>query len=193
MSVIFISHSEKDGKKAAEGIRLALSVHAAQINLSVADLEVCIAPEFLRGGGDIDADIWMKIRECRWFLLLVTPESIQSWYVAYEVGRADDHKKTILPILGEGMTPNDLPDPIKRKGAISLTDIGKMTEMLSDIVQTIKREKAEAEQKARDAWMKELARASQGLMPDFSGSADTPGAKYPFGVGGDYKFPPSRR
>lgn len=135
MADIFIGHSGHAGEEAARGIRSILHGHAVLIGLGVANMRVFIAPDSLSVGSDIDAEIRRNIQACGWFVLIVTHESNKSWYVHYEMEMADAYGKPILPILGVGMTPDDLPNPVKRKFAISIMDIRKVNDLLVDIVE----------------------------------------------------------
>lgn len=133
-SDIFISHSIPADARIAREIRLGISIHAAQIGLRDADMIVFIAPDSIIVGSDWHAAIEESIRGCRWFLLVVTEASNESCYVQFELRFARACGKIIIPVLGEGMTPENLPTTIRHVQAVSIGDFGQMTKMTDNIV-----------------------------------------------------------
>jgi len=101
--LVFISHSSKEAWIANQ-ISKELEALGARTWLDSKDL---------RGG-----DIWQEkilgaIDNCQEGLVLVSPDSVNSWWVAFEIGALSGQRKTVTPILN-GVDP---------KGMASMRDV----------------------------------------------------------------------
>ena len=73
-------------------------------------------------GDDIDRAISRGIQENKLFLIVLTPNSVKSDWVAREFDEASHDaisgNKVLLPVLASGLSPNDLPARIRRKKSV---------------------------------------------------------------------------
>lgn len=92
---IFLSHSDKDKKIAAE-LKSKLVEH---------DLVVFLAHEDIDGGSDWVSKLYEEIQNSKIFIMLLTKNYHSSNYTDQEVGIAINCKKTILPICVDETRP----------------------------------------------------------------------------------------
>src|ERR1700752_288144 len=97
MPDIFISYSSKDRDQATALAEL----------LWTEGLDVWIDKQALGGGQEWATKIAEAIRECKAFLLLLSPYSVQSPEVLRELSLASERKRRVVPIELGGIT--DLP------------------------------------------------------------------------------------
>ncbi len=92
---IFLSHSDKDKKIAAE-LKSKLSQHG---------LSVFLAHEDIDGGSDWVSKLYEEIQSSKIFIMLLTKNYHPSKYTDQEAGIAINCKKTILPICIDDTRP----------------------------------------------------------------------------------------
>ena len=114
--LIFISHSSKDrwiaqqiGNLLAEKGR----AHGVTIFLYENDIKV---------GDQITDTVRDKIIECREFVVLLSPSSVESKWVSSEIGAAWGLKKRIIAIM-HYVTPEDIPPIIQNDARIDLNEL----------------------------------------------------------------------
>ena len=99
---VFISYSAVD-KKTATKLARALNEHNIDYYLDRKDMI---------WGGDVTRQVSAALRRCTHVLVVISPASLKSNWVPYEVGYAQALRKTILPFL---MHPSiDLPGYLQR-------------------------------------------------------------------------------
>jgi len=92
---VFLSHSDKDKKIAAE-LKSKLSKHG---------LSVFLAHEDIDGGSDWVSKLYEEIQSSKTFIMLLTKNYHPSEYTDQETGIAINCKKTILPICIDNTRP----------------------------------------------------------------------------------------
>lgn len=116
--VVFISHSSKD-LWIATVIAGKIEAVGGKCWLDEKDLE---------GGDIIAADIISGIDACHEAIVLVSSHSVQSQWVAFEIGGVRAQHKRVTPILNN-INPEDM-GPMKDVKAINLNDIERFLSQL---------------------------------------------------------------
>ena len=101
---IFISHSEADkalAKTLIELIRLALNVEPSGIRCTSVD------GYKLPTGTKIPDQIKAEVFNCEVFVALLTPHSLRSTYVLFELGARWGHSESMFPLFAVGARPSD--------------------------------------------------------------------------------------
>lgn len=126
---VFISHSSYDSwiaRMIAEKITRA----GAEPWLDVLKLE---------GGVEIRKEILRGIRACREVIVLVTPESLKSQWVSFEIGAAYALGKRVTPVLH--YSRYDELKTLNSVKAVELGDIGHFRDELRNRIQQAKRQR----------------------------------------------------
>lgn len=91
MRQVFISYSSRDEARANEIVDA----------LEAKGIECWIAPRDIRVGSNYTRDIPKAIRECRYFLVLLSPDALNSRWVQRETTHAISSEKSIIPLIIE--------------------------------------------------------------------------------------------
>lgn len=113
---VFISHSSADAPAAealTEFIRAALNVSAKDIRCTSVD------GYKLSAGSDSNEQLRSEVFQCQAFIALLSPASMQSVYVMFELGARWGARRGLAPILIGGMKAGDLKAPLSAIHAIS--------------------------------------------------------------------------
>lgn len=106
---VFISHSSKDASFVAALVRLlrlGLGLRAAQIRCTTIE-----ETQFAQGA-DVDCSLRKEILESNSFIAILSPNSLHSTYVLFELGARWGAAKKMFPILVPGMTLEQIDGPI---------------------------------------------------------------------------------
>ena len=127
---VFISHSSLD-KWIAERIGEKITEAGADYWLDVRDLP---------GGGDIRKEIDQGVYECQEIIILLSPNSVNSHWIGFEIGVAYSKRKHLTPILNNvNYTEVSLLQGIK---AIELNNFGQyLTELKKRIKKRTSKQK----------------------------------------------------
>jgi hypothetical protein len=150
---LFISHSSVDAEAAAslvDLLRAALEIPSAKIRCTSVD------GYRLAAGARTPEQLRSEILGARSFVCLVSPSSLQSSFVLFELGARWGANRPLVPILIAGAKPNDLPMPIADLNAIDGRSAGQLQQLVSDIGQMLDRRPDNAH-----AWKRQLDRAVQ--------------------------------
>lgn len=132
---IFISHSSEDVELARSLVKL---LHSALV-ISKQEIRCTSVSGFkLDAGANTDETIKNEIRNSEIFIGLITPNSLESSYVLFELGARWGIDKHLIPILGQGATYEDLPIPIRNKNAIMLSSETDIYDLLEGIAKKTK-------------------------------------------------------
>jgi len=129
---VFISHSSHD-RKLAEALidllRAALGLAREAIRCT------SVSGYQLPGGANVDANIRRETVSARVFIALVTPASLRSTYVLFELGArwSMDLENSVLIPLVAGINARDIPAPLS---ALNLVDASKQA-ALHDFVEQV--------------------------------------------------------
>src|SRR4051794_39023024 len=98
MPKIFISHSSGDREFVEREINDILQR---------CGLEIWYAPRSIRPGDRFAASIVRGLESCDWFLVVMSPRSVESEWVLDEVHWAMDNRKSrVIPVLMEDCDPS---------------------------------------------------------------------------------------
>lgn len=135
--LIFISHSHENTNIAAALINLLLLA----FNISRAQIRCTSVDGFrLHVGANVDR-LKVEIYEARVFIGLITPESIRSVYVLFELGARWGARRQIMPILGGGAGAELLGGPLGNINALSCEEPDQVRQLIEDIAESLKLEK----------------------------------------------------
>lgn len=127
---LFISHSSRDEKLAAvlvELIRGALNLPAQQIRCtSVNGYRLPI-------GTPTEERLRDEVHQARAFIGLITPSSIESAYVMFELGARWGAKLHLAPLLGAGADNSYLRGPLGSLNALNCEDTAQVHQLIDDL------------------------------------------------------------
>ena len=113
---IFISHSSRDSVIAG----LLIDLLRLSLNLQSEDIR-CTSVEGYRlpGGASTDEMLRREVHEAVLFIGLITPHSIHSPYVLFELGARWGAEKTLIPLLASGADAEHLRGPLSGINAMN--------------------------------------------------------------------------
>jgi hypothetical protein len=127
---VFISHSSRDrdiARALIELLRSAGNIPPERIRCTSVDgfrLEV---------GASVNDQLRMEVNEARVFIGLITPNSIQSPYVLFEVGARWGAGLKLAPVLAGGAGHDLLKGPLSVLHALDCSVADEMHQLVSDI------------------------------------------------------------
>ena len=127
---VFVSHSAKDetlAKALVELLRSALNIPANEIRCT------SVNGYRLSAGASIDDQLRQEVHESQAFIGLITPSSMASTFVLFELGArwgADCH---LVPLLGGGADASFLRGPLGTLNALSCDDAGQIHQLVDDL------------------------------------------------------------
>lgn len=127
---VFISHSNQDESLASGLVSLlmrALSIDAEHIRCT------SVNGFKLPPGQDIDDLLRREILDCQLLIGLITPNSLKSQYVLFELAARWGASRHVIPVLALGTTYDDIPIPIKRLRALDFTKDGDIENLVSSM------------------------------------------------------------
>jgi len=133
---IFISHSSKDIELAeamTELMRLGIALTEEDIRCTSVDgyrFEV---------GAETDTQLKRELKNSKAFIGLITPSSIQSAYVLFELGARWGADLHLAPVLARGADAESLRGPLKILNALQATEEPQMHQLVQDIARRIER------------------------------------------------------
>lgn len=149
---IFVSHSSAD-KLIAEAfvdlLRSALPLTAKDIRCTSVD------GYKLPAGTNSDEQLRQEVFESQAFLALLSPSSLQSIYVMFELGARWGTKRYLAPVMVAGVTPSALKAPLSAIHAVSGTSEGDLYQLIETLSERldVKPEKPAAYVKALKAFV----------------------------------------
>jgi hypothetical protein len=132
---IFISHSSKDREIAEALINLlrdALSIPANKIRCTSVD------GYRLQAGASTDDQLRQEIYGARAFIGLITPASLQSNYVSFELGARWGARFHLAPVLAAGVNAGSLRAPLTSLNSLNCDIPAQVHQLVSDIASIIK-------------------------------------------------------
>jgi hypothetical protein len=134
---IFISHSSDD-EKLAEAV---VDLLRAAFGLARESIRCTSVPGYqLPGGASIDDKIRREIVAAKVFIALITPASLRSIYVLFELGArwSLDLETSVLIPLVAGMRKGDVPAPLSSLNAIDTANQNEMHDFVEQIAKWLK-------------------------------------------------------
>ena len=126
---VFISHSSEDAELAKpliDLLRKALHLQSDDIRCTSVD------GYRMQAGASIDDRLRAEVHDAELLVCLVTPNSLDSAYVIFELGARWGAEKPMIPLLASGVTPGQLGGPLSGINALNSRDIGQVHQLLED-------------------------------------------------------------
>ena len=131
---IFISHSSQDAELAGKLAKLF------QLSFSLPPNEIrCTSVDGYRlpVGTDTDQRLRREVKESKLFLAVITPTSIRSSYVLFELGGRWCTELPMFPVLGRGATSSSLEGPLGGINALNLQRRTGVLQLLEDMAKAL--------------------------------------------------------
>lgn len=153
---VFISHSSRDEDIARAMLELlhnACNIPLKQMRCTSVDgarLEV---------GATVDEQVRAEVNAARLFIGLITPDSIQSNYVLFEIGARWGAGKKLAPLLAAGAGRELLKPPLSVLNALDCSVAGQMHQLVTDVTNFLQYPRADPE--LYDHYINKLVSLSQ--------------------------------
>ena len=167
---VFISHSSID----VDVARLLVELLRKALNLKSADI-LCTSVDGygMPGGASVDETLRVEVHDAELLIGIVTPASLKSAYVMFELGARWGAGKRMIPLLASGATPNHLGGPLAGLNALDASQIGELHQLLEEAAQhlSVDLEKASSYAATVEELAKEAAKAADYLEEQSTGAA----------------------
>lgn len=127
---VFISHSSADRDAAAafvELLRTALLIPAKEIRCTSVD------GYKLAGGTNANDQLRQEVFDAETFVALLSPSSMASVYVMFELGARWGANRHLVPLMIGGVKPSDLKAPLSAIHAVSSASEGDMYQLVDTL------------------------------------------------------------
>jgi hypothetical protein len=133
---IFISHSSKDEeivKRLITLIRSALNLPSESIRCTSVD------GYRLRAGASVAEHLRRETHTAKVFIAVITPRSINSKYVLFELGARWGSGKPMIPVLAGGADAKLLEGPLSAINALSCDSPAQLHQLIEDVAVLIRK------------------------------------------------------
>jgi|SRR5215207_192647 len=131
MSVdVFISHSSRDediARALTELLRSALNIPHEKI------LCTSLPGHGFKVGVSVNEQLRIEVKEARFFIGLITPDSIRSPYVLFELGARWGAGAQLAPVLAAGAGSDLLQGPLSVLNALNCSLGGHVHQLVTDV------------------------------------------------------------
>lgn len=127
---VFISHSGADSWLAGQLVgllRSSLGLRSRQIRCTSVD------GYRLPAGANVDEQLRKEVLESRVFVSILSPASLGSIYVLFEIGARWGTGQPLFPLLGPGIESDKLSAPLSGLNALSCESAGQLHQLISDM------------------------------------------------------------
>lgn len=131
---VFISHSSKDKELASRVVELLRSA----LNLRSDDIRYTSEAGYgLPAGANIEQGLRQDVRDAEVLIGLLTPNSLSSIYVIFELGARWGMNKTNIYLYAKGMTPEELGSPLKDYNGLDCSKTEYMHRLVEDVAKCL--------------------------------------------------------
>jgi hypothetical protein len=173
---IFISHSSSDEAVAVAVIdlmRSALGIPAETIRCT------SVAGYRLAAGANTDAELRREVYQARCFIGLITPASLRSQYVLFELGARWGASRHMVPLVAAGLERSDLRPPLSNLNAMTCAIETDLHQLLGDIARALSLPQPNASVYARQLkqLMEDSMRVARAVESDSESGSEPPGTR----------------
>lgn len=134
---LFISHNSKDvaiAEALIDLFRSALVMPAETIRCT------SVNGYRLSAGASTDDQLRQEVHEAKAFIGIVTPNSLKSAYVLFELGARWGARRHLAPLLALGVDPKALGKPLENLNALQASDTGQVQQLVTEVSRVLGRE-----------------------------------------------------
>lgn len=127
---IFISHNNSDldlAERLIDLLRISLNLVPEQIRCTSVD------GYRLPGGAKTDEQLRMEVHESKILIGIITPKSMTSPYVLFELGARWGSGYPMIPLLAKGITPFFLKGPLEGINCLSCNSVPQVHQLIDEI------------------------------------------------------------
>lgn len=126
---VFISHSSND----LEIAKILIDLLQKSLNLRNDDIRCTSLDGYrMRAGASINETLRSEVHDAALLIGLITPSSINSAYVIFELGARWGAEKPIIPLLASGTTPEHLEGPLSGINALDSREEGQVHQLIEE-------------------------------------------------------------
>jgi hypothetical protein len=130
MIKLFISHSSEDAELAAIFVQLIVTA----LKIKSQDIR-CTSVEGYRlpGGSDTDEKLREEALGAECFIGVISPQSLASAYVLFELGARWGVRRHLVPLLAPGLGPQALKGPLRGLNALSCDSMADIHQLIAEL------------------------------------------------------------
>jgi len=134
---LFISHSSEDSQLAERVIDLV----RAALNLPANEIRCTSVDGYgLRGGANTDEALRREVHSSKAFIGILSQASLNSMYVAFELGARWGANKHLIPLLAPEINLNVLSGPLTGINALSCNNPAELHQLVSDLGEALEKD-----------------------------------------------------
>lgn len=127
---IFISHSHKD----VEIAKALIELLRVSLNLKTEDIRCTSVDGYrLPAGISTDEQLKFEIHDCKVLIGLISPSSISSYYVLFELGARWGASRPLIPLIASEKGADLLKGPLQGINALKITSESQLFQLISDL------------------------------------------------------------
>jgi hypothetical protein len=131
---LFISHSSED----VEFASLLVQLLSTALGLRAKDIRCTSLDGYrLPGGADFDEQLREEALAAEGFVGIVSPQSMSSAYVLFELGARWGARKHLIPLLAPGLKSHILKGPLKGLNALSCDNMAELHQLIGELANTL--------------------------------------------------------
>lgn len=131
---IFISHSNQDKKF----VQALIDLLKTAFTLKSKDILCTSVPGHkLPGGADTEEALLDLLGKAQLLIGLLTPASLESSYVLFELGARWGLKKSLISLVGCGTKMHHIKEPLKSKNSLNATDEDDLHQLIEDVAKCL--------------------------------------------------------
>lgn len=127
---VFISHSSKD----RDFVRALMNLLRSALNLPAEQIRCTSVDGYrLPAGASASEHLRREVHDAQAFIGVISPHSLQSLYVVFELGARWGAGKHLIPLLAPGVVPSILAAPLNDLNALQSGDDAQLYQLVTDL------------------------------------------------------------